>query len=482
MAASTNDDEPDETIFGQEESTLDGKITILPNVSHHLRSEDFADEVTLIVGDKRFSTHRSVLAESSLYFQRMFYGGTWKEGSSSEVRLVETPSCEEVFGTFLSYFYNVTLKAIPDVTVADIYDVQGLTFFNYLNSSVTLTKKTVIPVVTLADKYDVQGLKQMCSTFIVDMLNINNDVEEALGWVAFAEQMRMDVLQQRCCDLICYDFDKAKTCNLFILSLKQILTILKRSDIIVSNEYTIFEAIEVWLLLHDTVMIGEQEVNSVFSHIQFKNMTIGQLRQVENSLIASLNVCKENNLLRPYLNDALKYVAAEGKDHYPEGDNEPAKYHRCYTASELFGPLQTVTFNGSGENRCANVTPIYKCTLTRLRLYKARHFTWELGKFGSTKYQIRLPKVTYFWAVEQEEMWGHGTFYLYKMLPKDICLKLILIIRDQDGRTIEAMTGSFVAQIPREDGKIIVEFPESSSTNPGCVPHDVRYCFSIENI
>ncbi|XP_072036500.1 BTB/POZ domain-containing protein 17-like [Amphiura filiformis] len=442
MAASTNVTklyEPDETIFSLEESTLDGKTTFLHNLSQHFRSGDFSD-VTLIVGNKRYSAHKAILAASSPYFQRMFYGGSWKEGSGSEVMLEEIPSCEEAFETFLRYFYS---------------------------GSVTVTKKTVIPVVTLADKYDCQGLKEICSSFIADMLNNKYDVEAALGWVAFAEQMRMHALQQKCYDLISYNFDKA--CNMsgwLSLSFEQILTILKRSDIVASNEYDIFQVAQTWLLGHP---ITENEVKGVLAQVQFKNMTVEQLCQVEMSQLASHDVCTENNLLTPYLYDAFKYVAVT--DHYPTGDKQPAEYYRCYKASELYGPLKTVTFNGAGHKRCANLTP--KCTLTP----DTKYYTWHFGKFGSSKYQIMLPRVSYDDYYE--------TRRLYNALPGDICLKLLLIVRDKVGRTLVAMNSSFVTQIPRKEGKILVEFPECSSTsssidNPECKPHDVMYSFSIE--
>ncbi|XP_072037262.1 BTB/POZ domain-containing protein 17-like [Amphiura filiformis] len=430
-----------------EKSSLDGKKAFLETLSQHFESGSFSD-VTLIVGDKRYSTHKTILAASSPYFQRMFYGGTWKEGKNSEVKLEETPSCEEAFETFLSYFYS---------------------------GSVSVTIETVVPVVTLADKYNVQGLKDICTKYMVEMLHNKRDVDAALGWVTFAEQMRMHALQQKCYDLICFDFDKA--CNLtgwLSLSLEQILTILKRSDIVVANELSVFQAVETWLLGHS---VTEKIRKRVLSQVQFKNMNVEQLCKVEKSQLTSRDVCKENNPLTPYLYDAFRYVAV--KNFFPNGDNKPAVYQRCYTASEYNGSLSTATFYGNLDGRCAKLTA--RCT----SVSEIQYYAWELGKFGgSSKYQIRLPNVSRGYRTHRHS----SVQYLYTALPGDICFKLILIIRDKDGRTIEAMNGSFVAQIPKENGKIIVEFPESisanmsSDDNPECASYDVMYSFLIEKV
>ncbi len=198
-----------------ETTTMDGKMPFCNNLHHFFKSGNLTD-MTLVVGDKRFSVHKLILAASSSVFKEMFYGESWVEGSSSEVKLEETPSCEEVFDAFMDYFYG---------------------------GRVTVSDKTVIQIVTLADKYDVYGLRETCTEYMTYSLNNKCDVETALQWVTFAEQMTMNALQQKCFDLICINFDKA--CNLSSwqsLSLEQLLIVLQRSDIVVSSEYTVFQA------------------------------------------------------------------------------------------------------------------------------------------------------------------------------------------------------------------------------------------------
>ncbi|XP_072037265.1 BTB/POZ domain-containing protein 17-like [Amphiura filiformis] len=455
MAKPTKVDTLDENLQSKvAESTLDDKTAVLENLSQQLYVTGNYFDVTLVVAEKRYPVHKAILAASSPYFQLMFYGGTWKEGSSGEVKLVETPSCEEAFEMFLRYFYSGT---------------------------VTVTNKTVISIVTLADKYDVQSLKDTCTKYMVDMLYNKGDVEAALGWVTFADQMSMHDLQQKCYDLICFDFDKA--CNLtswLSLSLEQIVTILERSDIVVYNEYTVFQAVEKWLLGHS---VTEKEVKSVLSHIRFKNMTVDYLCQVEKSQLASLHVCKENHLLTLCLSSAFRYLAIQKSyPHYAivRGDNKPEEYQRIYMESS--GSLSVAAFEGTGNGKCASLKPT--CTFSS----ETEYYKWELGKFDSSgKYQVRLPSVS---RVGSRPTYSHfhrreisETLDLYSDLPEDICIKLALFMRNKAGHTIEAISGSFVTQIPEENGQIIVEFPEHGSTsNPEFAPHDVMYSFSIEEV
>ena len=108
--------------------TIDCTELFLANLSNTFMSDNFSD-VTLKVGGKHYPAHRSFLAASNPYFERMFFGGDWKE--TKEVQLEETPGCQDVFPTFLQYFYK---------------------------GSVSVNRQTVVPLVVLADKYDVKVL------------------------------------------------------------------------------------------------------------------------------------------------------------------------------------------------------------------------------------------------------------------------------------------------------------------------------------
>ncbi len=431
----------DGSILTDETATLDGKTSVYNNIHQLFKGSTFTN-VTLIVGDKRFPAHKLILAASSTFFQRMFFGGSWMEGSSNEVKMEDTPSCEEVFDVFLSYFYS---------------------------GCVTVSNKTVIPVVTLADKYDVQGLREMCTEYMVSSLNNKCDVEAALRWITFAEQMRMDALQQKCFDLICVNFDKAYNLSSWqSLSLEQLLTVLERSDIVVSNEYTVFQAVQTWLLGNSCT---QSEVEQVMSLVQFKNMTLEQLCQVDKSELASNDVCKSTNLLAPYLKDGFTYVAVE---HGMSGRNiEPANLQRWYTTTWPKNYENAVNLNDKSHE----LKPT--CTLTD----EVKHYTWKLQRrdyHGDRKYQIRLQNVSRQVKVYNNDyQFGRSTYIqlLYlpdsKFLSGDIRLKLVVVIRGKDGRAFQ-LRGSFVTRITREDNQVLCEFPDEC---PDLIPRKVYYTF-----
>ena len=153
-------------------SSLDGKSAYVDKISQHFKNDKLSD-IVLVVGGKRYPAHKTILAALSPFFERMFYGSTWKEGNGGDVKLEELQICADVFETFLRYFYS---------------------------GSVSVTRETVIPIVTLADKYDVDSLKDICTSYMINMLYTHHDIEAAMSWVTFAEQMRMHDLQKKCYD------------------------------------------------------------------------------------------------------------------------------------------------------------------------------------------------------------------------------------------------------------------------------------------
>ena len=422
-------------------SSLDGKSAYVDKISQHFKNDKLSD-IVLVVGGKRYPAHKTILAALSPFFERMFYGSTWKEGNEGDVKLEELQICADVFETFLRYFYS---------------------------GSVSVTRETVIPIVTLADKYDVDSLKDICTSYMINMLYTHHDIEAGMSWVTFAEQMRMHDLQKKCYDLICFNFEKAfNLTGWSSLSLEQVLNVLKRSDIVVSNEYVVFQAVEAWLKDKTTT---KEEVSQLFSYIQFKNMTVQQMCQVEKSALSSKYESGFTNPLTPYLSDAFRYVAV--KNFYPEGDREPASFQRLYTCSaDSSTKLTTARFD---SKCCVEVKPI--CSISS----EPSKYRWEFGKFNSSdKYQIKLPSVS--------RNSSYTNYYLYSTLPLTYKFKGKFIIRNKAGYILCAMNdGSFKAQIPKLGGRILGEFSElhipcKSADDPDNVAYDVMYSFVIENV
>ena len=95
------------------ESLLDGFCQIF--------NDESTSDVTIVVGSKRLYAHKAILAATSEYFHRMFYGGDWKESEQEEVTLHDTPACQEVFEPFLRCLYTGTIDLNPDTALHITY-------------------------------------------------------------------------------------------------------------------------------------------------------------------------------------------------------------------------------------------------------------------------------------------------------------------------------------------------------------------------
>ena len=393
-------------------------------------------DITIRVGAKCFPAHKSTLAKQSLYFQRMF-DGDWKEKKDDVIELQETPACEDVFETFLNYFYN---------------------------GAVSVNNRTVIPVVILADKYDVVGLKEACASFMVDGLTKKPDLNRVFEWMSFANQMNMPELVRRCCSMICFNFERASSLAQWpSLSFKEVQTILERSDVVVPGEYSVYLAVERWL--EGQGKVTEQAVATLVSHIQFKSMTVRELCEVEESTLVADSKCATQNILKPFLYDAFRYVAV--KEKHPEGRNEPATFQRYYsTLTNSFKPAQL-------EGNCtANLEPKCEWTVST----EPSYYTWTFERSrDSDKYQMRLPY--------SSREFGYGTSYLCESLPGNLRLRVIFFFYHKNGVLLMVMSDTCDTKIPKSSGATLGQFTKFSElAHYSYEAHAVKYSFSIEKI
>ena len=327
-------------------NTIDCTAAFLENLSQHFKNDSISD-VTLLVGDKRYPALRSILAVSSPFFQRMFYGGDWMERTNTDVALEETSQCQEVFPTFLQYFYSGT---------------------------VSVSRDSVVPLVTLADKYGVEILKKQCSQFMMSLLN-HADIEGALTWLTFAEQINIDNLAKKCFDIICINFEKATLFSAWTsLSLAHIIEILQRSDIIVASEHTVYLAIQKWLV--SNALNGSSEI---LKHIQFKNMTTQELIEIESSELATNSSHRTSEVIKAHTMEAFRYMCIT-KEGISTAKGCQAPLQRIYKSK-----IQTKTVSLSDDP--VFLKPICKWSSDVLKL------KWQLKKVNAGKYSIILHSV-----------------------------------------------------------------------------------------
>ena len=99
-----------------------------------LYAEKIMSDITLVVGNIEYPSHKLILCASSDVFQIMLHDSNWSESNEKKVTLGETPSCAAVFEHFLKYLYT------------------GRIHLNFA---------TVVPIVCLADKYNVKDLLKL---------------------------------------------------------------------------------------------------------------------------------------------------------------------------------------------------------------------------------------------------------------------------------------------------------------------------------
>ena len=225
---------------------------------YHMFLDKKTSDIALIVGGKSFPTHRAILAGSSAYFRNMLYG-EWQEAKQDNITLEETPACAEVFESYLRYYYDRKV---------------------FINSA------TVASMSILADKHGVLGLKTRCLKF-VDRLLGQFCIPGALDWLCYGEQLD-DALSQRCYDIISFHLQKASMCSGWLyLTQEQLAKILERSDVVASDELTVFKAMEAWILSDHQIPHIKENIDCLLPLIRFKNIPAPQLAQVEMSELAN---------------------------------------------------------------------------------------------------------------------------------------------------------------------------------------------------
>ena len=249
------------------ESLLDGFCQIFNDAS--------TSDVTIVVGSKRFYAHKAILAATSEYFHRMFYGGDWKESKQEEVTLHDTPACQEVFELFLRCLYTGTIDLNPD---------------------------TAYLVLTLADKY-ASKVRVKCLNVLTNVID-DGKVEEIVTWMPSLFLLEDTELLEKCHKTICYNFKEAsEAARWSSLSMEHLLIILKRAEIFVPNEFYIYTAVQSWVLSQKEC--SHEIIKELLSYVEFKSMDASELAKVDSSPLAK---DRAPDILNQILNETCRHL------------------------------------------------------------------------------------------------------------------------------------------------------------------------------
>lgn len=178
-------------------------------------------DVTLVVTATRFDAHRLVLATGSDVFKVMLLSASWQDSKQEEILLEERPECLHVFSEFLKYFYTGTI---------------------------TMTTDKAIPILVLADKYAVEDLRDSVIKFMIANIAQQSDTNRTISWYQYAKSCGHTELKNRCCEFIVWNMRVViKSPDWISLDLENLIEFLDYSDMVITDEYTLLKALEIWV-------------------------------------------------------------------------------------------------------------------------------------------------------------------------------------------------------------------------------------------
>ncbi|ESN92806.1 hypothetical protein HELRODRAFT_164925 [Helobdella robusta] len=244
---------------------------------------ELLSDIVITVGTSQFQAHKFILAKSSRVFRTMLYDDTWRltdsitsdrsinvtksyEGRSTELKLEETPECLAVFDQFLNYLYS---------------------------AEVNICNTTAVGILCLADKYEVTSLKDLCVSYMIEWSK-SPLVSNALSWYNWAKLISLDSLIDQCAKTIAWNFSDVISSEEWLkMDLDFLTDFLKSSELVVNNEYVLFEALVSWLETESNKPKIEQYANILFPFIRFPQLHVSQLYQLENSNLFTNSECSK---------------------------------------------------------------------------------------------------------------------------------------------------------------------------------------------
>lgn len=247
---------------------VDNRCAIVDNLSQLYLMSDMSD-VELKVGFHIFKAHRVVLSMTSSVFKTMLMDSKWSDAQKYQIPLFEEPECEVVFHEFLAYMYS---------------------------GRIVLTNVNVLPVVMLADKYDVSTLSKECLMYMQSHCAAYPQHIKVVSWFQYATLCSYDKLVVECANSIKHNFDSVIHSDDFVtMRLNTLESLLHSDDLVVADEYTLYKAVERWLLRNTETLEfcgvlscrkNQQEkklLSQLMSYIRFPLMEASELAHIESS-------------------------------------------------------------------------------------------------------------------------------------------------------------------------------------------------------
>ncbi|CAI4231680.1 unnamed protein product [Auanema sp. JU1783] len=223
-------------------------------------------DINIIVGDDTYPAHKLILAKSSDVFDRML-SDRWN-GDKKDLEIVEDVACETVFNAFLRFLYC---------------------------NHVVLHQENCLPLLILADKYNIVNLKTVCIKYAMNEILPQLPLRELFDvWFSYASKAFHTNLIRACILSIAKEFETLLTeewdKSWLNLHRDQLMEILRSNQIVVTNEYKIWEGVNRWLQAPNHPERRGPTASPFMAQllplIRFAFMTADELSQVERSPVA----------------------------------------------------------------------------------------------------------------------------------------------------------------------------------------------------
>lgn len=279
-----------------------------------LYSDPELSDLRLCIGDRTFHAHKLILSISSDVFKTMLTSPTWPEAYTSQISLEEEPECQEVFEDFLQYLYT---------------------------GRIHLNQTSVLPILILADKYNINDLSDVCINYMSSHYVAPPSQSRVVSWLKYATMCDHKQLQQVCEEYITWNFQYVTNTHDFMgISPDMLIRFLKSSNIIVNDEYTLYEKVKMWFVFYK-----ESKRNS---------------RKLEDKLD---NIVQHVMPLIRFPMMLHEKLSVLGEDRFSPETTDISKDHWTLKVREQIQQLcRSCNEHCKGENPCGNSGPGHQIT------------------------------------------------------------------------------------------------------------------------
>ncbi|XP_066251067.1 BTB/POZ domain-containing protein 17 [Euwallacea similis] len=316
--SSSSDDEYNDNC----QITIDNSENIL-KVLKKLWQEKSMCDVYLKVGNKEYGAHRFILSATSDVFQAMLMNSAWSEWRESHIELQELPICENVFFTFLEYFYT---------------------------GKILITHTNVMPILALADKYLVKSLTRICIMYMCRHVPHAAYHNQLSSWLQYSSICGHTRIFSHCRNYFKWNFEAvANTSDYNNFDCDTFLKIISSNDVVVHNEMMLFNCVVRWLELQRMKMDRTEcslknyvtLVESIMMHIRFPMMTPRELAD----LLLSPLIKQHKEFFVDRMAIGMKYHSGYTDQLLPYYDKEKHLFTpRLYTSDSCSASLSIENF------------------------------------------------------------------------------------------------------------------------------------------